>query len=211
MKIDKINLAIGIVWLFHVSGIIGMILGYSDWFLPKTPLNLLICILLLIFVGDLLSFQKAFLALVFFASGMFVEWTGVKYSFPFGEYYYGQNLGLKLDGVPYLIGVNWSMLVIITGCIASQVKTSLFLKVLIGAALMVFLDFFIEPNSANFDFWYWADDHIPLSNYIGWFVIAAGLHWIYQTYMEQMNFRFCLNLYLSQLVFFISFYVQAII
>ncbi|MEM0941081.1 MAG: carotenoid biosynthesis protein [Bacteroidota bacterium] len=207
----KIKIAVGIVWLFHLSGIIGMILGYSDWFLPKTPINLIICILLLIIAGDLLSVQKTIITLVFFSCGMFVEWLGVTFSFPFGEYYYGNNLGPKVDGVPYLIGFNWSILVIITGCMASQIHTTLPIKIILGASLMVFLDLFIEPNAANFDFWYWVNDRIPLSNYVGWFIIAAGLHWIYQKYMKEINFQFCLNLYLAQLAFFVSFYVESII
>ncbi|MEM6644391.1 MAG: carotenoid biosynthesis protein [Bacteroidota bacterium] len=207
MSNTRTNVAIAILWLFHLSGIIGMLLGYSEWFLSKTPLNLIICLMLLAWVGDLLSNRKAVLASIFFVSGMLVEWVGVKFAVPFGEYYYGESLGTKLDGVPFLIGGNWAMLVIITGCISSRISGNFLVKVLLGAGLMVLLDLFIEPNAANFDFWFWENETIPLSNYIAWFVISALLHCIYQKNMPKQNFRFCLHLYLAQLAFFTSFYV----
>lgn len=202
-----LNIAIGLVWLFHVSAVIGIFLGYQSWFLPKTPLNLLICFVLLVLVGSVLDTKKALIAFVFFAAGMLVEWLGVHYGWPFGEYVYGQNLGAKLDGVPYMIGINWCMLVLITGAIASRISANRFLKPIIGAALMVGLDFFIEPNVHVMDFWYWSNGSIPLSNYIGWFVTAWILHGIYQRTIDTVSFKFSLHLYLAQVFFFISFYV----
>ena len=142
-------------------------------------------------------------------AGIFAEWVGVTYGFPFGNYYYGDNLGLKIDGVPYMIGINWAMLVLITGSIAATITNHKLLKVLLGASLMVFLDLFIEPNAARLDFWYWKNDLIPLSNYIGWFVIAALLHWLFQETIKQLNFLFCINLYIAQLIFFIALYVHS--
>lgn len=209
MRIKKESFAIGIIWLFHLSAIIGIYLGYQDWFLPKTPLNLVLSFGLLIWVGNLLNAKRAFIAYIFFVSGMFVEWLGVKFGWPFGEYVYGDNLGLKLDGVPYLIGINWSMLVLITGAISTRISSNFFFKALIGASLMVGLDFFIEPSASIFDFWYWEGDHIPLSNYIAWFVVAFLLHLLYQKTIKSFHFDFSLHLYLAQLTFFISFYVYS--
>ena len=209
---DKnVKIAIQLVWLFHLSAIIGIFLGFQDWFLPKTPLNLVACFLLLIWVGDLRNARSGFFAYIFFVSGMFVEWLGVHFGWPFGEYEYGDNLGLKLDGVPYLIGINWSMLVLITGAIAHRITGSIWLQAIIGASLMVGLDFFIEPSASTMDFWHWANDFIPLSNYIAWFVVALILQLIYMGFIKPMHFKFSLHLYLAQLIFFISFYVYSII
>ena len=206
----KSNLPVGLVWLFHVSGLIGIFLGMSEWFLEKTPLNLLACFLLLVGIWPLRQFKHAIIVYLFFVAGIFVEWLGVHYGFPFGNYHYGNNLGLKLNGVPLLIGINWAMLVLITGSISSRFGKSKLSKVLLGATLMLFLDFFIEPNAARLDFWYWEGGHIPLSNYIGWFVTGALLHWIFQESIKQLNFTFSLNLYIAQLIFFIALYVQSL-
>ncbi|NQZ77405.1 MAG: carotenoid biosynthesis protein [Ekhidna sp.] len=203
----KINLAIGLVWLFHVSGIIGIFLGFQEWFLPKTQLNLLVCFILLILVGNLLAAKKAFYAYIFFIIGMFMEWLGVHYGWPFGNYEYGGNLGAKLDGVPYMIGINWCMLTLITGSLAEKVTSHKIYRPLLGASLMVGLDFLIEPSVHILDFWYWSGGTIPVNNYIGWFVIAFALHYIYQRTIDTMNFKFSLHLYLAQVFFFISFYV----
>lgn len=209
LKEPNLSLAIGLVWLFHVSGIIGVLLGYEQWFLEKTPLNLLVCFVLLIAVAPVRGLKQALIVYFFVMAGIFVEWVGTTYGFPFGEYHYGDNLGVKVAGVPLLIGINWAMLVLITGSLATRLTSSRWIRVTIGAALMVFLDLFIEPNASNFDFWHWANDIIPVSNYIAWFVIAAGLHWIFQLFIEKLNFKFSLHLYLAQLVFFVSFYAYS--
>jgi putative membrane protein len=188
---------------------IGIWLGYGGWFLPKTPVNLILCFALLVWIGDLLSTRKMVVAFVFFLAGMLVEWVGVTYGFPFGEYRYGNNLGPKLDGVPYLIGINWAMLIMVTGSIAAQFIKPAIVKVTIGAALMVLLDFFIEQSAPAFDFWHWSGAHIPINNYIAWFVVSYGLHWIFQAHIRNLNFKFSLNLYLAQLVFFASSYVYS--
>jgi len=41
----KINISVAsilVIWLFVISALIGISLGFEDWFIPKTPLNLLI-------------------------------------------------------------------------------------------------------------------------------------------------------------------------
>lgn len=210
IKVIKEKLPIGLIWLFHVSGLLGICFGMTQWFLEKTPLNLLACFLLLVIVWPLKEFKHGLVVYVFFITGMFAEWMGINYGFPFGNYYYGDNLGLKMDGVPFMIGINWAMLVLITGSIATKITHNKLLKILIGASLMVFLDLFIEPNASRLDFWYWKNNHIPLSNYIGWFVIASLLHWLFQETIKKINFTFSLNLYLAQLIFFISLYVQSL-
>ncbi len=209
--VAKKYLPVGLVWLFHVSAIIGIYLGFYDWFVEKTPLNLTLCFALLLLVWPLKSGKDLIIVYSFFMVGMVSEWGGVHYGFPFGEYIYGDNLGFKLAGVPALIGINWAMLVLITGSIASRMTRQFWLKVSIGAALMVFLDFFIEPNASALDFWYWENDHIPLSNYIGWFFVAALLHFVFQRTIKEVNFQFSLNLYLAQLIFFAALYVYSIL
>ena len=211
VQLSKYYIQEGLVWLFHLSGIIGIFLGFHEWFLEKTPLNLSICFVLLLMAWPLKSLKEVVTVYSFFAVGMLAEWSGVHYGFPFGDYYYGDNLGVKLDGVPILIGVNWAMLVLITGSIATRVTGHLWLKVVLGALLMVFLDFFIEPNASSLDFWHWKNDHIPVSNYLGWLVIAGFLQYLFQRTIKEINFRFSINLYIAQLIFFASIYAYSLI
>lgn len=205
-KNAKLFLSIGIIWLFQVSGIIGISLGYEEWFITKTPLNLSIALVLLIWNYPLNTPRKLITAVVFFIAGMAAEWVGVHYDFLFGAYYYGNNLGIKLDGVPLIIGVNWAVLVLITGTIAHHVTQNLTLKIVAGASLMVFLDFFLEVSAPQFDFWHWGIGHAPLQNFVTWFLLAALLQWILHKRKIIGNLTFSIHLYLAQLIFFAYFY-----
>lgn len=198
--------SIFLVWLFHLSAIIGITLGHTDWFMAKTPFNLLLAFALLALNYPLNSPKKCLLTAVFFSAGMLAEWIGVHYGFLFGEYYYGENLGPKLDGVPWLIGVNWAMLVLITGAIASKISGHFFWRIFWGATLMVMLDFFMEVSAPVFDFWIWETDTAPFRNYVAWFSIAALLHFLYQHSWLEGDTLFSVHLYAAQFVFFAYFY-----
>ena len=202
----KLVFSIGLVWLFHISGMIGITLGFQNWFLPKTPLNLLLCFALLLWNYPLNSIKKYLVTFVFFSIGMFVEWIGVHHDFLFGAYYYGNSMGVKLDGVPLLIGVNWAVLTLITGTIAHHLAHRLLGRVIIGAFLMVFLDFFLEVSAPLFDFWHWEIGHAPMKNFITWFLVSAVLHFILQVTKLVGNLQFSAHLYTAQLLFFAYFY-----
>lgn len=153
LKEYKTPLAIGLVWLFHLSALIGISMGYLDWFIPKTPLNLLVCFLLFLWVFPIKGRKKMMVLVFFFAVGFFAEWLGVNYGLLFGEYAYGGNFGPKLGGVPLLIGANWALLTFITAAIVDYTPWNSVAKALLAAILMVFLDFLMEFHAPRFDFW----------------------------------------------------------
>ncbi|MEL7162543.1 MAG: carotenoid biosynthesis protein, partial [Bacteroidota bacterium] len=80
------------------------------------------------------------------------------------------------------------------------------LRVIGGAALMIFLDFFMEHAAHRFDFWHFAGDLAPLRNYVAWFGIALLLHTLYQLARVRANVLFSGHLYAAQLVFFGYFF-----
>ncbi|MEM9895292.1 MAG: carotenoid biosynthesis protein [Bacteroidota bacterium] len=196
------QIAISLIWLFHLSGLVGLMTSLNNWFIEKTPLNLLACFLILLYMARVTSWEKIWKIYVFFFGGILIEWIGVKYGVPFGSYRYGDNLGAKLDGIPYMMGINWAMLVLITGAIATKLFQKSWQRILCGAALMVFLDFFIEPLAPVFDFWYWENEVVPVQNYVAWFVIAALMHLVYQPTAKDIHYKTSLHLYLAQLTFF---------
>ncbi len=198
--------SIFIIWIFQVSAIIGISIGHYDWFISKTWLNLIITAVLLVVNFPIDNFKKVIVILVIFALSLLVEWIGVHFGFLFGVYEYGKNLGLKIDGVPILIGVNWSVLILSTAAIADKCVNPILSKVLLGALLMVFIDFFIETSAPPFDFWIWASGAAPLRNYIAWFVVSLILHYLYHRTKMKGDFSFSFHLYAAQLLFFIYFY-----
>lgn len=201
------DVSIGLVWLFQISGLIGISSGYEQWFVSKTPIILCVTFFLLVLNFPITSVRAGLLTLFFFAAGMLAEWIGVKYGTLFGSYSYGSNLGPKIGGVPYLIGLYWALLVLVTGVTANHLSTSKLSRILIGAILMVTLDFFMEKSAPNFDFWSFTSGIAPLSNYVAWFVLALVLHFILQFFQLNGSTRFAVHILTSQFFFFIYFYV----
>jgi len=205
-RINPKSLAIFVIWLFQVSAIIGISLGFQEWFITKTPINLLLTGVLLIFYFPIESLRKAFPVVLIFAASILIEWIGVHFGFLFGVYEYGNNLGFKIDGVPLLIGVTWVTLILSTAAMADRLVKPVYVKVIVGALLMVLIDFFIETSAPPFDFWIWAEGVAPIRNYVAWFGVSLVLHTFYHQQKMKGDFTFSCHIYAAQLVFFIYFY-----
>ncbi|ADY14497.1 carotenoid biosynthesis protein [Sphaerochaeta globosa] len=101
-----------------------------------------------------------------------LEIVGVATSLVFGAYTYGQTLGLKLLGVPLLIGINWTIIIMGIAQVAVRVLEKPLLAAFATAIFTVVFDYVMEPVAIAFDYWTWAEGDIPLQNYIAWFCIA---------------------------------------
>jgi len=205
-NLSRVQTSVFLIWLFHISAMIGISLGFEHWFIEKTPLNLGLMFILLIWVYPLRSAKAITFTLFLFISGMFVEWLGVNYSLLFGEYSYGENLGIKLGGVPLMIGINWAVLVYITAAIAKKISKSTIVRILFGSILMVGLDYLMEFTAPVLDFWEFTGGNAPLSNYIAWFGIAIFLHLCLHWIRIKGNFIFSIHLFLAQSLFFLFLY-----
>ena len=201
IKFNRENISIAIIWLFHVSGILGIIYGDSEWFISATPLNLSINFALLVINCNS---HKWFFHMVIlgFLTGMITEILGVQRGWIFGDYQYGDALGYKILGVPVLIGVNWALLTIITAAIAQQFYENLFMRIVIGVCLMIFLDLLIEPIAPVLDFWAFEGGDAPLQNYFGWTAVALFLQSIFHYFRIEVKGWFPNQLYLLQIIFF---------
>ena len=109
------KISIGIIWLFHLSGLVGLLYIDKNLFASLTPLNLFISSTLLFVNQKSLNKKEVVIVFLIFSIGMIAEILGVNYGLIFGKYDYGDNLGLKLLGDPILIGLNWVVLTIIFG------------------------------------------------------------------------------------------------
>ena len=121
------KISIGIIWLFHLSGLVGLLYIDKNLFASLTPLNLFISSTLLFVNQKSLKKKEIIIVFLIFSIGMIAEILGVNYGLIFGKYDYGENLGLKLLGVPVLIGLNWVVLTFICGSISNH-----FIKLLTG-------------------------------------------------------------------------------
>jgi putative membrane protein len=114
--------------------------------------------------------------------GLTVEIIGVNFSIFFGEYKYGNNLGIKIFDVPIVIGFNWVLLIVLTGNFAHKIfPKSIILRVLTGSIMMILLDLLIEVSAPKLDYWEFTVNPVPLSNYLWWFIFSILFHFIYQS------------------------------
>jgi len=173
--------SIFIVWLVNISGFFGILSDQKDFFLSSSPYVLTMTLFLLVLNN---SIDKKFLTRLFFIFllGLSVEIIGVNFSFFFGEYKYGDNLGVKIFDVPVVIGFNWVLLIILTGNFANRVfQKSIIGKVLFGSIMMILLDLLIEISAPKLDYWEFALNPVPLSNYFWWLIFSILFHLIYQS------------------------------
>lgn len=195
----KQHISILIILIFHLVGFVGFLIN-PGYFKSLSPLNLLLSVGLILLTSKQTNW-KFYLSLLLIAfSGILIEVMGVKTELIFGSYYYGSALGYKVFTVPLLIGLNWAVLLYCTAQFAkfkNQIVNALF-----GAFLMVFLDFFIEQNASQFDFWYWKNSVIPIQNYLAWFVISFVLNLIFQKTLQEKTNLTAKAFYMIQIIFF---------
>ncbi|WP_129718131.1 carotenoid biosynthesis protein [Pedobacter sp. SYP-B3415] len=202
LKAKKI--AVAVIIIFHLVGLIGFIYEpLRPYFLQLVPFHLL-----LMFGVILFSYQGSFKRLMLFVSGVLVsgflvEVLGVYTGKIFGNYYYGDTLGVKVFTVPLLMGVNWVILIFSVAQLVKSigVRNSIVASVL-GALLLTGFDFFLEPVAMALDFWHWDWHTIPLQNYVAWFVVSLILlKFCYATDLKQQKYVGPV-MFVAQLLFF---------
>jgi len=197
--------AFAILWvtLVHFFGIIGVYF-LPDWFLPATPLVILVSAIVVI-----LRYEKyrqsrivAFIVIAFLA--YLIEVYGVQTGNLFGTYTYGNNLGWKLFGVPIIIGVNWAALLMVSQQLTTHyigINNRFFSAVSVGV-LMTMFDLLLEVLAPQFDFWSFTHlNYAPLQNFIGWFGVSFCFGLYTYSHFRNQN-RTAVLFGIAQLVFF---------
>jgi len=196
------KISVFIIWLFHLCGMVGISYGNKDFFLAFTPINLFISFVLLFVNQKQLESKELKSAFLMFFIGMVSEILGVNYGLIFGDYVYLDNLGVKILGVPVLIGVNWIILTFITGSLSSFIFKNKYVSILMGAILMIGLDLLIEPVAPLLGFWIFDLQKVPLQNYLGWFVIGMITQALFQFKIAEKELTFSTHLLIINAIFF---------
>lgn len=197
--------ALALMAASYAAGIAGLLIPQTRAFFQLlTPFHLLLTAGLLFAWHP--HWHKRFIVFctIAFAVGYGVEVLGVHTGAIFGQYWYGGAFGLKLLEVPLLIGLNWLVLVYVTGVICAPLRWHKALKAALAALMMVGLDGLIEPVAASYDFWYWADNTIPLQNFIAWYITAYLLLLLFYNMRLARPNPLAWPLYILQAIFFVS-------
>jgi len=118
--------------------------------------------------------RLVFWACVTFTVTFAVEAAGVATGKVFGDYSYGDVLGLKVFGVPLLIGFNWTVVVLGIASAVTRFVNHRPFAVLIIAAGGVFFDWVMEPVATGLGYWSWGGGIIPFQNYLAWFAVGLA-------------------------------------
>ncbi|MES2004533.1 MAG: carotenoid biosynthesis protein [Bacteroidota bacterium] len=222
MKFSKQHIATFLAILFHVSGVIGVLFTpYKDWFIQNTPLNLGLMVLLLLWTQEEKNTAFFLFFGIVFLTGMGVEMIGVNTARLFGSYVYGTILGPKLNGTPWLIGLNW-FVVIYSSATVMQIVQQWFSRkmettetalspriaalsfIVDGALLATFFDWVMEPVAMKLGFWQWTNTEVPAFNYICWFLVSAALLLVMRFLRFERTNHFAVHLLIIQLLFFLA-------
>lgn len=197
------NRWIGLLLLFYFFGLLGMALPeYRDFFLPLTPLNLLLTLVVFYKVNNNFSGKFLVLSAAIFLIGFSVEAVGVATGVLFGSYEYGAPFGFKIFETPLMIGVNWLFLALSTYGIVQHFTKKAFLLILVPPLLMTGLDVLVEPIAIKLDFWSWENDVIPFQNYVMWFITSLAIHSIVYFFKPTINAKISFVILAVQVFFF---------
>jgi putative membrane protein len=195
---------IGLLIIFYTVGLVGLSLEeHRADFLALSFFNLALSFVLLLLGRHAHSLRLYAFIIFAFIVGMGSEWIGVHTGYLFGDYSYGESLGIKLFDVPLIIGINWTMLVIISAAIAKRIQMNKYLQAVVASLFMLLLDVLIEPVAIVSDYWTWEGDVIPLFNFVSWFGIALLLQIVYFGLNLAEKNKVATALYCIQFIFFV--------
>lgn len=201
----KLYIASSILIAFHA---IGLVLFQHDASNAELSwLNILLtALLLLLFENRQLNSILVMFCITL--GGFAIELIGINSGLLFGEYTYGEALGPKVLNTPPIIGLNWLCIIIAAANFSHLLPVhNASIKALISGVLAVGLDLVIEPVAVNYHMWIWAENTIPLSNYITWFVFSVFFAFIYLKTQKESN-PLGVVLYLLWIFFFIALNFQ---
>ncbi len=217
----KISIAAAIAVIFHCIGLIGILFYEQQFFAALTPLNLLLSYALLVWTQPGRNFNFWLFTLICFAVGFFAEYAGVNYQLLFGEYRYLPSLGTGWKGVPFIIAINWFIIIYCCGVTVQFVLNGFWNKlkkaeqpyrhdigfyavILDGALLATFFDWVMEPVAIKLGFWQWlGTGEIPLKNYLSWFAVSLLLLLCFRLLKFSKLNQFAVHLLIIQLLFFL--------
>lgn len=203
-KIPRTTILHALIVIFYTVGWVGMVFFDTQKMAALTPLNLLITLGIMIYSGKESGKPFLWFFVLSFAIGMITEMIGVNTGYLFGDYNYGANLGPKIVGVPFLIGVNWFVTMYCASEVIHLFRLNFWVKVALSALLAVVLDFFLEQVAGKLDFWYWKGDIIPVYNYICWYGISFLILGIQANYFPVRRNISAVFLFGVQVLFFMS-------
>lgn len=208
---NKLVVSTLLLIIVYTVGVVGVILPeYRPIVLPLTPINLVFTLVVFLWNEEKWSLKAVLWMFIIGFLGWLIEAIGTNTSLIFGAYQYLETLGWSIYKTPLAMFINWLILMYASVVMIQKTNLNRVIKSILGALLMVSLDYLIEPVAVALRFWVWSGDQIPLQNYAAWFVIA----FIFNIFYYQLNLKLVNKLapviFIIQVAFFgiLSFFVK---
>ena len=215
----KVRVATAVAIIFHLIGLTGLLFFKREWFVNTSAVNLLLMFFLILYTQQQKNTGFYLLMVISFLVGMGVEWTGTSTGLLFGNYSYGTVLGPSFRNVPWIIGLNWFMVIYCCGVCMHMMLGKLLtadeeenknkrnllriISIIIdGATIAVALDWLMEPVAVQLGYWKWAGE-IPVFNYACWFLVSVLLLGVFHICRFNKENKFAVHLLLIQAMFFL--------
>jgi putative membrane protein len=168
----KQQISVVLTAVFLTLGVLQYLIGWQ-YVLKLTPLVIGIITALVVLFWDINYMQRLKASIVAILIGFTAEVIGVNTGLLFGEYQYSnQALGLKILGVPILVGIMWLLVSASAWQIALLGNFNKWLTVILASAITVMFDLVLEQYATAYGLWTWQGGEIPLLNYVSWFFVS---------------------------------------
>jgi uncharacterized membrane protein len=123
----------------------------------------------------------ALLVVVTCLGGLGTEALGVATGLPFGPYDYGDALGPKVAGVPWVIPLAWTWMAWPAWLAAGVPARARPVRALVAGVGLAAWDLFLDPQMVAERYWVWSGSFtglpgvpdVPVRNYLGWLLVAV--------------------------------------
>ncbi|HSK95648.1 MAG TPA: carotenoid biosynthesis protein, partial [Euzebyales bacterium] len=89
--------------------------------------------------------------------GLLIEAVGVSTGVPFGQYRYGDSLGVAVLGVPVVVALAWMMMAYPAYTVSEVLDGGRMRRALAGGWALAAWDLFLDPQMVREGHWQWRD------------------------------------------------------
>lgn len=190
-----------------------MLMGVTNWLVEFVGSLWIFAGLAFVLIHSSITMGKTKTGLFFIIAlifGLVSEVLGVKYGWIYGHYYYNPMLTPAFFGlVPVINVLSWALIIYISYVFANIIldygknrfnpknESSLVVIIvlilisMISAMVATNLDMLIDPVVVATHAWFWIDGGeyfgIPISNFVGWFVVVFAVSFIFRVIELMMD------------------------
>ncbi|MCD7963376.1 MAG: carotenoid biosynthesis protein [Rikenellaceae bacterium] len=197
------ELPVAYIKFYAVGLVIFMVPFTRPLFVHIIALSLLLVIFTVFYMEKNWNGKLIWVLTAIAVSSFFIEMTGVNGGEIFGEYKYGQGLGVKVNGTPLIIGINWAFLSYAAHDIASRVVRSKMVVIILGAVLMIIYDLIMEWVAPLMNMWSFETGYPPFRNFTAWFLFSLIFISLFELFRIKSDNRSARVLFIMQQIFFV--------